>query len=323
MQSARRSLGRKRRTPAATFLDVSLRTKGTSHMPTVTYRTVDVDGTKIFYREAGSPAAQKLLLLHGFPTSSHMFRNLIPLLSDRYHVVAPDLPGFGQSDMPARDKFKYTFANIAKVMTRFTEVMNLNKFALYIFDYGAPVGLRMALEHPERVTAIVSQNGNAYEEGLSDGWNPIRAYWNEPTDKNRAALRQFLKPETTIWQYTEGVPDKTLVSPDGYSLDNFYLARPGADEVQLDLFLDYASNVAMYPTFQQYFREHQPPLLAIWGRNDPFFLPPGAEAYKRDIPKAEVRFLDTGHFAIETHYDTIASAITYFLPVQPAPAMTK
>jgi pimeloyl-ACP methyl ester carboxylesterase len=290
-------------------------------MTTITYRNIDVDGTKIFYREAGSPNAETILLLHGFPTSSHMFRYLIPLLCERYHVVAPDLPGFGQSDMPARDQFKYTFDNISKVMTRFTEVINLKKFAMYIFDYGAPTGLRMALQHPERVTAIVSQNGNAYEEGLSNGWDPIRAYWKEPTQANRDALRAFLKPETTMWQYTEGVPDKSLVSPDGYSLDNYYLARPGADEVQLDLMLDYASNVAMYPAFQQYFRDKQPPLLAVWGRNDPFFLPPGAEAFKRDIPSAQIQFLDTGHFAIETHYGAIASAILAFLSMKPSAAM--
>jgi pimeloyl-ACP methyl ester carboxylesterase len=287
-------------------------------MARVRYVDVDVDGTRIFYREAGSEMAETVLLLHGFPTSSHMFRNLIPILSERYYVVAPDLPGFGQSAMPARDGFRYTFGNLAKVMTRFTEVLAIDKFALYVFDYGAPVGYRMALERPKRVTAIISQNGNAYEEGLSDGWNPIRTYWMDPSITNRDALRMFLKPETTMWQYTEGVPDKMLVSPDGYSLDNHYLARPGADEVQLDLFLDYASNVKMYPEFQRYFREHRPPLLAVWGCNDPFFLPAGAEAYKRDNPNALVRLLDTGHFALETHNDAIASAITTFLSAKPS-----
>jgi pimeloyl-ACP methyl ester carboxylesterase len=282
-------------------------------MATVAYRSVDVDGTRMFYREAGPRSAQTLLLLHGFPSSSHMFRNLIPLLSDRYHVVAPDFPGFGQSDMPDRDRFQYTFATLAKVITRFTEVTDLRRFGIYIFDYGAPVGLRMAVQHPERVAAIVSQNGNAYEDGLSDGWRPIRAYWSDPSQANRDALRTFLKPETTIWQYTQGAPDDTLVSPDGYSLDNYYLARPGADEVQLDLLLDYACNVALYPAFQQYFRDWQPPLLAIWGRNDPFFLPAGAEAFKRDIPNAQVRFLEAGHFAIETHCEAIASAVLGFL----------
>jgi len=282
-------------------------------MARVRYVDADVDGTKIFYRESGSEMAEAVLLLHGFPTSSHMFRNLIPMLSERYYVVAPDLPGFGQSAMPARGSFRYTFDNLAKVMTRFTEVLALDKFALYVFDYGAPVGYRMAIENPNRITAIVSQNGNAYEEGLSDGWNPVCTYWIDPSKANRDALRMFLKPETTMWQYTEGVPDEMLVSPDGYSLDNHYLARPGADEIQLDLLLDYASNVRMYPEFQRYFREHQPPLLAVWGCNDPFFLPAGAEAYKRDNPNAQVRLLDTGHFALETHNDAIAFAITTFL----------
>jgi pimeloyl-ACP methyl ester carboxylesterase len=282
-------------------------------MTAISYRTVEVDGVKVFYRESLNPGAPKLLLLHGFPTSSHMFLNLIPLLGDRFHVVAPDLPGFGRSDMPARDKFAYTFDNIAQVIDRFTEVIGFDRFAVYIFDYGAPTGLRLALRHPERIAAIISQNGNAYEEGLSEGWNPIRAYWQEPSAANRKALRTFLAPETTVWQYTHGVADTTRVSPDGYSLDNYYLTRPSADEVQLDLFGDYKTNVALYPKFQSYFREHKPPLLAVWGKNDPFFLPPGAEAFKRDIPSAEVRFLDTGHFALETHCDEIASAIRGFL----------
>ena len=242
-----------------------------------------------------------------------MFRDLIPLLADRFHVVAPDLPGFGQSEMPPRDDFVYTFDNIATVIDRFTEVIGLERFAVYVFDYGAPTGFRLASKHPERITAIISQNGNAYEEGLSDGWNPIRAYWQDATDANRAALRAMLKPEATIWQYTHGVTDGTSVSPDGYTLDNFYLARPGADDVQLDLFGDYKSNVALYPAFQEYFRTNKPPFLAVWGRNDPFFLPPGAEAFKNDIPNAVVRFFDTGHFALETHADEIAAAIRDFL----------
>ncbi len=282
-------------------------------MTKITYRTASVDGMKIFYREAGPTNAPTLLLLHGFPTSSHMFRDLIPLLADRFHIVAPDLPGFGQSDLPSRDTFAYTFARLAEVIGRFTEVVNLKRFAIYIFDYGAPVGLRIAIKHPERITAIISQNGNAYEEGLSDGWNPIQTYWREPTKANRDALRSFLSPETTFWQYTHGVSDPSIVSPDGYSLDNFYLARPGAHEAQLDLFLDYASNVALYPQFQAYFRNRQPPLLAVWGRNDPFFLPAGAEAYRRDISGADVRFFDTGHFALETHCAEIATAIRDFI----------
>jgi pimeloyl-ACP methyl ester carboxylesterase len=277
------------------------------------YQTVDVNGIKIFYREAGSPTAPALVLLHGFPSSSHMFRDLIPHLAERFRLVAPDFPGFGQSEMPDRTKYQYSFMNIAASIAGFTEKIGLKKFAIYIFDYGSPVGLRMALKFPERISAIISQNGNAYEEGLSDGWNPIRAYWKEPSQANRDALRAFLKPETTTFQYMHGVADPSLISPDGRSLDDFYLARPGADEVQLDLFKDYASNVALYPKFQEYFRKFQPPFLAIWGRNDPFFLPAGAEAFKRDIPKAQVQFLDTGHFALETHGREIAEAILSFL----------
>jgi pimeloyl-ACP methyl ester carboxylesterase len=282
-------------------------------MREISFRKADVEGFNIFYREAGPTDAQKLLLLHGFPSASHMFRDLIPLLADRFHVIAPDLPGFGQSDMPDRGTFTYTFENVAQVIDRFTEVVGLGRFAIYVFDYGAPTGFRLATWHPERVTAIISQNGNAYAEGLSDGWKPIRAYWEDPSRANRDALRAFLAPETTVWQYTYGVPDATAVSPDGYSLDNFYLSRPGADEVQLDLFGDYKSNVALYPAFHEYFRAHKPRFLAAWGRNDPFFLPAGAEAFKRDIPNAVVRFFDTGHFALETHAKEIAAAIRDFL----------
>jgi pimeloyl-ACP methyl ester carboxylesterase len=282
-------------------------------MSTVTFRKVDVDGIDVFYREAGPKEAPTILLLHGFPTAGHMFRDLIPRLADRFRLVAPDLPAFGQSDMPARGAFVYTFENIANVIDRFTQVIGLRRFALYVFDYGAPVGFRLAVRHPDRITAIVSQNGNAYEEGLSEGWNPIRAYWQEPSRANREALRSFLAPDTTRWQYTHGVPDVSAVSPDGYSLDSFYLARPGADEIQLDLFGDYKSNVALYPTFQNYFRAHKPPFLAAWGKNDPFFLPSGAEAFRRDIPGAMVRFFDTGHFALETHAQEIAEAIRDFV----------
>jgi pimeloyl-ACP methyl ester carboxylesterase len=281
-------------------------------MPPVTYRTVKVDGINIFYRQAGRADAPTLLLLHGFPSAGHMFRDLIPLLADRFHLVAPDLPGFGQSDMPSRNDFRYTFDNLAEVIGRFTEVIGQRRFAIYIFDYGAPVGLRIAAKHPERISAIISQNGNAYEEGLSEGWKPIQAYWREPTQAHRDALRSFLAPETTLFQYTHGVSDPSLVSPDGRSLDDHYLARPGAHEAQLDLLLDYASNVALYPDFHAYFRNHQPPLLAVWGKNDPFFLPAGAEAFKRDIPNADVRFFDTGHFALETHAAEIAAAIREF-----------
>lgn len=283
-------------------------------MTTINYRTADVDGFNVFYREAGATNAPKLLLLHGYPSSSHMFRDLIPLLADRFHIVAPDLPGFGRSHMPARENFSYTFDHLADVTERFTEVVGFDRYAMYVFDYGAPTGFRLAVRHPERITAIISQNGNAYEEGLSEGWNPIQAYWKDNSQTNRDALRSILlAPEATMWQYTHGVTDPTSVSPDGYSLDNFYLARPGMDEIQLDLFGDYQTNVALYPTFQKYFRTHKPPLLAVWGKNDPFFLPPGAEAFKRDIPEAVVRFFDTGHFALETHAAQIAKEIIAFL----------
>jgi len=277
------------------------------------YRTLTVDGLNIFYREAGDPRAPTLLLLHGFPTSSHMFRNLLPLLRDRYHLVAPDLPGFGFSDAPDRGRFRYTFDNLARVVDGFAEALQLKRYAIYVFDYGAPVGFRLALAHPERISAIVSQNGNAYEEGLSQGWNPIQQYWKEPIEANRAALREFLQPQTTKWQYVHGVADESVVAPESYTLDSALLARPGNDEIQLDLFLDYASNVALYPKFQNYFRTHQPSLLAVWGKNDPFFLPPGAEAFKRDNRNAEVQFFDTGHFALETHAEEIAAAIRDFL----------
>ena len=278
-------------------------------MSTIAYRTADVDGLNIFYRQAGPADAPKLLLLHGFPTSSHMFRDLIPLLADRFHIIAPDLPGFGRSDPPRAN----TFDSLADTIDRFTEVVGFDRFAVYVFDYGAPTGFRLALRHPERITALISQNGNAYEEGLSDGWNPIRAYWQDASPANRQALRAMLTPETTYWQYTHGVADPTRVSPDGYTLDDHYLTREGSAEVQLDLFGDYKNNIALYPAFQDYFRTHQPPFLAAWGRHDPFFLPAGAEAFKRDNPSAQVTFFDTGHFALETHAAEIADAIRTFL----------
>ena len=277
------------------------------------YRSGDVDGVKIFWREAGADTSPALLLLHGFPTSSHMFRNLMPDLARDYRVLAPDLPGFGHSDAPDRAQFKYTFDHLADVIDRFTTVARLSRYAVYVFDYGAPVGFRLATRHPERISAIISQNGNAYEEGLSAGWNPIQRYWKEPTPEHRAALRDFLTPEATRWQYVHGVSDESLVAPDSYTLDSALLARPGNDEIQLDLFRDYASNVALYPKFQEYFRRQRPPLLAVWGKNDPFFLPSGAEAFQRDIPDAVVRLFDTGHFALETHAAEIAAEIRRFL----------
>jgi pimeloyl-ACP methyl ester carboxylesterase len=279
-------------------------------MTAVNYRTADADGFHIFYREAGATDAPKLLLLHGFPSAGHMFRDLIPLLADRFHIIAPDLPGFGKTDMPDGSR---AFDQIAEKIDRFTEIVGFNRYAVYVFDYGAPIGFRLAARHPDRITAIISQNGNAYEEGLSEGWNPIRAYWEDASPANRQALRAFLAPETTVWQYTHGMRDPSAVSPDGYSLDNFYLARTGADELQLDLFGDYKSNVALYPTFQAYFRTYKPPLLAVRGKNDPFFLPAGGEAFERDILDAVIQFLDTGHFALETHAAEIAAAIRDFL----------
>jgi pimeloyl-ACP methyl ester carboxylesterase len=275
------------------------------------YRTQYVDGLKIFYREAGAAAAPTILLLHGFPTSSHMFRNLIPILAPHYHVIAPDLPGFGFSDAPSRSRFTYTFDRLADVIEQFTDTLGLTRYALYIFDYGAPVGLRLAIRHPERITAIVSQNGNAYEEGLSTAWNPIQKYWADPTPENRAALKAFLAPEAIKWQYTHGT-EESRVAPESYALDSALLARPGNEEIQLDLSLDYASNVALYPKFQDYFRAKQPPLLAVWGKTDPFFLPAGAEAFKRDNPSAQVVFFETGHFALETHSAEIGSTIRDF-----------
>ncbi len=280
---------------------------------TVRFSTVDVDGLKLFYREAGDPSRPSVLLLHGFPSASHMFRDLIPELADAYHVVAPDLPGFGMTEQPARDQFGYNFENITNVITRFTELLGLTKFAIYVFDYGAPVGFRLAVKHPERITAIVTQNGNTYVEGVSEAFAPVMTYWNEPTEANRNALRGFLAPETTLFQYTHGVIDQGLVSPDGRNLDDFYLARPGNDEIQLDLLLDYQTNVALYDTIQAYLRKHQPPLLAVWGKNDPFFIPAGAEAFKRDVPSADVRFVDSGHFALETHAVEIGAAMRDFL----------
>jgi pimeloyl-ACP methyl ester carboxylesterase len=281
--------------------------------PTPTqYRTHKVDGITIFYREAGPATAPTILLLHGFPTSSHMFRDLIPLLSRDFRVIAPDLPGFGFSDAPSRSRFTYTFDGLAHIIERVTDELGLRRYALYIFDYGAPVGLRLALRHPERISAIVSQNGNAYEEGLSAGWNPIQKYWEAPTADNRAALKAFLTPDSVKWQYMHGT-DESCVAPESYALDAALLAREGNEEIQLDLFLDYASNVKLYPRFQEYFRTHRPPTLAVWGKSDPFFVPAGAHAFKRDNPDAQVHLIETGHFALETHAAQIGRTIREFL----------
>jgi pimeloyl-ACP methyl ester carboxylesterase len=284
----------------------------------IRYGKEQVDGVSIFYREAGSPTAPAILLLHGFPSSSHMFRDLIPWLAPHAHVIAPDLPGFGFSDAPDRSHFAYTFDHLADVIERFTETIGLGRFALYIFDYGAPIGLRLALRHPDRITAIVSQNGNAYEEGLSAGWNPIQQYWADPTVENRSALKAFLLPDSIKWQYTTGT-DETRIAPESYTLDSVLFTRPGNEENQLDLFLDYGNNVKLYPRFQQYFRDHRPPTLALWGKGDPFFLPAGAHAFTRDNPRAQVMLFDAGHFALETHSAEIGAHIVEFLAaLQPA-----
>src|SRR6202012_4194635 len=274
-------------------------------MTKVSYHRLIVGNIEIFYREAGRPDAPAILLLHGFPTASHMFRDLIPRLADRFRLIAPDLPGFGQSAMPTDGRFRYTFENIALTIGRFTEALKLDRFAIYVFDYGAPVGLRMALANPERIAAVICQNGNAYEEGLSAGWDAMKEYWKHPTAEYRESLRAAFTPEATRYQYTHGVGDPSLISPDGATLDDFYLARPGAQEVQIYLFSDYGTNVALYPIFQDYFRRHQPPFLAVWGKNDPYFLPAGAEAFGRDLPDAEIHLYDTGHFALETHSEEI------------------
>lgn len=284
------------------------------NMPVTYIRRVEVDGMQVFYREAGNVNAPVVLLLHGFPTSSFMFRELIPRLADDYRVIAPDLPGFGFTEVPPEQKYPYTFDRLASTIEAFTQVLKLDRYAIYVFDYGAPTGFRLAMAHPERITAIVSQNGNAYEEGLGDAWGPIRKYWAAPTPENRDILRQsVLTAGGTRWQYTHGVAHPENVSPESYTLDTALLERPGNKEIQLDLFLDYASNVKLYLKFQEYFRKWRPPLLAIWGRNDPFFVPAGAEAFRKDIPGAKVQFLDTGHFALETHVVTIASAMKNFL----------
>lgn len=279
----------------------------------VTFRTQAVGEVEIFYREAGDRKNPTLLLLHGFPSSSHMFRELIPLLADRYHLIAPDLPGFGFTKAPGRDSFAYSFDNLARVIQDFTDAIKLDRYAIYVFDYGAPVGYRLAMARPERVSAIISQNGNAYEEGLSTGWAPIQAYWRDPSPENRAKAAEILSFDATKWQYVEGVADPLLVAPESYVLDHCLMQRPENEEIQLDLFLDYASNVALYPAFHAYFAQHQPPLLAVWGDKDPFFLPPGAKAYQRDLPEAEVHLLDTGHFALETHAYVIAAHMRDFL----------
>ena len=283
-------------------------------VPPTSVRKVEADGVQVFYREAGDPGAPVVLLLHGFPASSFMFRELIPRLADHYRVIAPDLPGFGFTEVPEQRKYAYSFDALALTITAFTEALKIKRYALYVFDYGAPTGFRLAMAHPERVVAVISQNGNAYEEGLGDAWGPIRKYWAEPTTENREVIRRnILTLEGTRWQYMHGVADPESIPPESYTLDTALLERPGNKEIQLDLFLDYASNVKLYPKFQEYFRTSKPPLLAVWGKNDPFFIPAGAEAFRKDLPNAKVQFLDTGHFALETHAVEIASTIHDFL----------
>ncbi len=284
-----------------------------TRVPLTSIHRIEADGVEVFYRQAGPPDAPVALLLHGFPASSFQYRELIPRLADRYHVIAPDLPGFGFTAVPEQRHYKYTFDSLAKTVLAFTDALKLARYALYVFDYGAPAGFRVAMAHPERITAIVSQNGNAYEEGLGDAWAPIRRYWSAPTPENRETLRQALDPAGLRSQYTDGVPHPERMAPEGYTLDAAMIARPGNMEIQLDLFLDYANNVKLYPAFQEYFRKWKPPLLAIWGKYDPFFIPPGAEAFRRDNPNATVQFLDTGHFALETHVEEVAAAMRQLL----------
>jgi len=298
----------------ATQRPMQTRDDGRFNVPATSIHRVEADGVQVFYRAAGEANAPVVLLLHGFPTSSFMFRELIPRLADDYRVIAPDLPGFGFTEVPAERQYPYSFDQLALTIDAFTRALKIDRYAIYVFDYGAPTGFRLAMAHPERVTAIVSQNGNAYEEGLGDAWGPIRKYWASPTPENRDILRQsILTAGGTRWQYTHGVANPEAVAPESYTLDTALLERSGNKEIQLDLFLDYVSNVKLYPTFQEYFRKSKPPLLAIWGKNDPFFIPAGAEAFLKDLPNAELQFLDTGHFALETHVVEIAAAMKEFL----------
>jgi len=282
-------------------------------IPLTTTHHIQADGVSVFYREAGPVDAPIVLLLHGYPTSSFQFRHLIPRLADRYRVIAPDLPGFGFTEVPAQRNYLYTFDALAKTLLAFTEALRLDRYALYVFDYGAPTGFRLAMAHPKRVTAIISQNGNAYEEGLGDAWAPIRRYWSNPTKENRDALRAAFTGQGIRNEYGVGMANPEAIAPEGYTLDAALIARPGHIEIQLDLFLDYANNVKLYPQFHEYFRKHQPPLLAIWGQRDLYFIPPGAEAFRRDNPNAQIQFLNTGHFALETHVQEIANAMRAFL----------
>ena len=279
----------------------------------VHYRTAHIDNLDIFYREAGRQSSPVILLLHGFPTSSNMFRNLIPRLSDSFRVIAPDYPGFGQSSMPAHTEFAYTFENITNIVEKLVQQLQLRRFALYVMDYGAPVGYRLALRHPEQVQALIVQNGNAYEEGLREFWEPIKKYWQEGSADNRKALHSLVEPKATQWQYQNGVADPSLLDPTAWLVDQAGLDRPGNREIQMDLFYDYRTNVPLYPQFQAFFRKHQPPTLILWGKNDHIFPPEGAAPYERDLRHVETHLLDTGHFALETHCDEIAGRMEGFL----------
>ncbi len=279
----------------------------------VLHRTIEIDGLKIFYREAGPESAPTILLLHGFPTSSHMFRNLIPALADQFHLVAPDYPGYGNSAMPGMDEFDYTFDRMAEIVEKLTGKLGLEKYSIYLMDYGAPIGFRLAAKYPDRVQALIVQNGNAYEEGLREFWDPIKKYWKEPTPQNEVALRGLLTIGATKWQYTTGVREKEAISPDNWQIDQSVLDRPGNSEIQIAMFYDYRTNVPLYPQWQEYFRKHQPPTLIVWGKNDPIFPEEGAHPYKRDLENLDFHILDTGHFALEEDGDVIAGLIREFL----------